>query len=185
MYGRAAGLHGPDKHGNYGGNRMTRTNAREIAVHLTFALSFSDLTAEELLETQLSRNAFEMLAEEDRLYAEFPDEKQLRYITELVKGAHQHAPELDDYIARFSVGWKFSRISRVAAAVMRVAMYEILYMPDIPNSAAINEAVELAKGYETPQAVSFINGILGSFVRAEFPEISGAKPEKGAKEEKT
>ena len=51
---------------------------------------------------------------------------------------------------------------------MRVAMYEILYMPDIPNGASINEAVEIAKKYETPETVKFINGILGSFVRQEI-----------------
>ena len=53
---------------------------------------------------------------------------------------------------------------------MRVAMYEILYMPDIPAAAAINDAVEIAKKYEDGKVVSFINGILGAFVRAEFPE---------------
>ena len=54
---------------------------------------------------------------------------------------------------------------------MRVSMYEILYMQDVPNAAAINEALEIAKGYETPEVVSFINGILGSFVRKEsIPE---------------
>jgi len=47
-------------------------------------------------------------------------------------------------------------------------MYEVLYMPDIPDGAAINEAVELAKRYETPETVSFINGILGSFSRKEI-----------------
>ena len=52
---------------------------------------------------------------------------------------------------------------------MRLAMYEILYMPEIPNGAAINEAVEIAKKYEAPDVVRFINGILGSFVRAEIP----------------
>ena len=53
---------------------------------------------------------------------------------------------------------------------MRVAMYEILYMPDIPNGASINEAVEIAKKYETPETVKFINGILGTFVRQEAGE---------------
>ena len=53
---------------------------------------------------------------------------------------------------------------------MRVAMYEILYMPEIPNGAAINEAVEIAKKYEDPDVVRFINGILGSFVRGETEE---------------
>ena len=65
------------------------------------------------------------------------------------------------------MGWKFERIPLVAAAIMRLAMFEILYMPDIPNGAAINEAVEIAKKYESPEVVRFVNGILGSFVRAE------------------
>ena len=55
---------------------------------------------------------------------------------------------------------------------MRVAMFEILYMQDIPNSASINEAVEIAKKYETPETVKFINGILGTFVRQELPEAA-------------
>ena len=52
------------------------------------------------------------------------------------------------YIEKYAVGWKFERIPLVASAIMRVAMYEILYMPEIPNAAAINEAVEIAKKYE-------------------------------------
>ena len=53
---------------------------------------------------------------------------------------------------------------------MRVAMYEMLYMADIPAGVAINEAVEIAKNYESPEVVKFINGILGSFVRGELKE---------------
>ena len=70
-----------------------------------------------------------------------------------------------------------ARLNRVAIAIMRVAMYEILYMQDIPNAAAINEAVEMTKHYEEPEVVSFVNGILGSFVRNECPpEPVGLKP---------
>lgn len=58
---------------------------------------------------------------------------------------------------------------------MRLAMYEILYMPEIPNGAAINEAVEIAKKYETPDVVRFINGILGTFVRSETADAPPAK----------
>ena len=90
-----------------------------------------------------------------------------------------HGPELDDCISRYSVGWAFARIPRMAAAVMRTAMYEVLYMPDIPNAAAINEAVEIAKKYEPVEVVSFVNGILGTFVRTEF-EDTPPKPEKTA-----
>ena len=67
-------------------------------------------------------------------------------------------------------GWNFARIPLVASAIMRVAMYEILYMPDIPHGASINEAVGIAKKYETPETVKFINGILGTFVRRETAE---------------
>lgn len=146
---------------------MTRTNAREIAIHFTFELSFSDLSADEVLDNFFNKEYFALLGEEEPLYAEFPNEKQRNYICDLVRGAFQHGAELDGYIDKYSVGWKFSRIGRLAAAVMRVAMYEILYMPDVPNAAAINDAVEIAKNYEAPETVKFINGILGSFVRGE------------------
>ena len=148
---------------------MTRSNAREIAVHFAFELGFSSLTADELLEQNLTPESFALLGVEEPLYAEFPNAKQKNYITALVKGVYDHGAELDSYIEKFAVGWKFSRIDRVAAAIMRVTMYEILYMPDIPNRVAINEAVEIAKKYEEEEVVRFINGILGSFVRAEFP----------------
>ena len=97
-----------------------------------------------------------------------PGGKQSEYIRSVVEGVAQHAPELDEFIARYARGWSFERIPLVASAIMRVAMYEMLYRDDIPNSVAINEAVELAKKYETPETVRFINGILGSFVRSEI-----------------
>jgi transcription antitermination factor NusB len=96
--------------------------------------------------------------------------RKAKVVRTLVSGVFEHGPELDNYISRCAVGWNFSRISRVAASIMRVAMYEVLYMPDIPNAAAINEAVEIAKSYETPETVSFINGILGTFVRSQLPD---------------
>ena len=118
----------------------------------------------------LTKEAFAVLVEEDPLYQEVPNAKQAEYIRRLVKGVDEHAAELDGYIEKYAKGWKFSRIPLVASAIMRVAMYEILYMPDVPNGAAINEAVEIAKKYETPETVKFINGILGSFVRQEVSE---------------
>ena len=156
---------------------MTRSNAREIAVQLIFSLGFGNLSAQEVLDSQLTTERFEELAEENALYAQFPNEKQQQYIRDLVQGVFSHGPELDDYISRYAVGWSFARIPRMAAAIMRTAMYEVLYVPDVPNAAAINEAVEIAKRYETQEVVSFVNGILGSFVRAEFADTP-PKPEK-------
>ena len=156
---------------------MTRSSAREIAVHIIFALGFDTRSAQEILDAELNRERFQELAEELPLYAQFPNEKQEQYIRQLVQGVFAHGPELDDFIGRYSVGWAFARIPRMAAAIMRTAMYEVLYMPDVPNAAAINAAVEMAKKYEPVEMVSFVNGILGTFVRTEV-EDSPPKPEK-------
>lgn len=91
---------------------MTRSNAREIAVHFAFELGFSSLTADELLEQNLTPESFALLGVEEPLYAEFPNAKQKDYITALVKGVYDHGAELDGYIEKFAVGWKFSRIDR-------------------------------------------------------------------------
>lgn len=149
---------------------MVRNVAREIAIHLAYELSFTDQTVEELLDQRLTAESFASLSGEDAIYAQIPNEKQAAYIRRLVAGVEEHAAELDGYITKYAVGWSFSRIPLVASAIMRVCMYEILYMPDVPNSVAINEAVEIAKKYETPETVKFINGILGSFARQECPQ---------------
>lgn len=156
---------------------MTRNNAREIAVQMIFSLSFGNASADEVLESQMTPERFAELAEEFPLYSQFPNEKQAAYIKELVQGVFAHGPELDDYISRYARGWSFARIPRMAAAIMRTAMYEVLYMPDVPNAAAVNAAVEMTKGYETQEVVSFVNGILGTFVRTEFADAP-EKPEK-------
>lgn len=73
----------------------------------------------------------------------------------------------------------------MAAALLRCAIYEMLYLEDVPPAAAINEAVELAKCYDEPETVSFINGVLGGFARAELavePEEAEAVPETPAAE---
>ena len=72
---------------------------------------------------------------------------------------------MDGYIAKYAINWSISRISKVARAILQVAMYEALYVQDVPVSAAINEAVELARKYEDEDVVAFVNGILGSFAR--------------------
>ena len=138
---------------------MVRNTAREIAIHLSYELSFTEKTAEALVDQRLTAESFAELAEEDDVYREAPNAKQAAYIRRLVRGVDEHGAELDGYIEKYAKGWKFSRIPLVASAIMRVAMYEVLYMPDVPNAAAINEAVEIAKKYETPETVKFINGI--------------------------
>ena len=136
---------------------MTRTVAREIAIQLSFAAQLAGDDARETADTFFSREYFATLAEEDPLFLEYPDEKQLDYIRRLTGLVYDHMYELNHMIEKYARGWRLERISRVAAAIMRCAMCEILYMDDVPNAAAINEAVELAKGYEEPETVAFIN----------------------------
>ena len=151
---------------------MIRNVAREIAMHLSYELSFTDLTAEELVDARLRGDHFQDLAPEYEVYGKLPGPSQREYIRKLVCGVAGHGYELDRYIEKYAVGWRFERISLVAAAIMRVAMYEILYMEDIPNSVAINEAVELCRKYESDEVVKFVNGLLGTFVKEEItPEI--------------
>lgn len=148
---------------------MTRSKAREIAMHLCYEWGFTDLDVEELLRQRLNPDHFQRMAEDCNLYEWFPDPEQKAYIEKLIRGIAAHGYELDQYIEKYAVGWRFERMPLTATAIMRLAMYEILYMPEIPNRAAMNEAVEIAKKYETSQTVRFINGLLGSFFRCEVP----------------
>ena len=80
-------------------------------------------------------------------------------------GVENHLEVLDRLIDENSIGWKRSRLSRVAASLLRLALYEMLFEEDIPVSVSINEAVELAKKYGTGEDASFINGLLGTVAK--------------------
>ena len=111
----------------------------------------------------------------DELYAELPKGKYLDYILNLSSLVIEKREEIDGYIERYAKGWRPERISKTALAVLRCAIYEILYLEDVPAGAAINEAVELAKNYDEPDTVAFINGVLGSFVRGELEKQPAAE----------
>lgn len=153
---------------------MTRTIAREIAVQLSFSIAAQSGDQNQYLDDFFDREYFATLAKEDPLFAEYPGKKERDYIRALCTGVVEKQAELDGYIEKYARGWKLNRISRVALAVLRCCLYELRYMPEIPPAASINEAVELAKGYEEPETVSFINGILGSYMRGEQGEASPA-----------
>lgn len=148
---------------------MTRTGAREMAVRLIYSQSENPRDAREMLDELLSPEYYTTLRDEDELFASRPNAEELSYLERVVIGVQEHLAELDRYIEKYAVGWQFHRISRTAAAVMRVAMYEALYVPEVPTKAAMNEAIELAKKYDTPETVAFVNGVLGAFVKSEVP----------------
>ena len=148
---------------------MKRSTAREIAIQLSFAAAAANLEPGELFERFFDEEYYKSLASEQELFAEYPDPKQMEYIKRLTVLTAENRSEIDGFIERYAKGWKVERISRTALAVLRCAICEILYLDEIPNAAAINEAVELDKGYDDPDTVAFVNGVLGGFMRGEFP----------------
>ena len=146
---------------------MNRKTAREVAMKLVYEMDFNPEQSEEIIEFRLSEGGFSLLAGEDSCYSSMPDEQQRAYIETVVHGVSSRLSEIDEYIGKYAIGWKFNRISRVSAAILRVCIYELLCMPEIPEGSSINEAVELAKKYDSDDAPGFINGVLGSFVRTE------------------
>ena len=92
-------------------------------------------------------------------------EENKGYLQELIWGMWEKREKIDELIDRFAVDWTVERLSRVDRAVLRLAVYELLYCPDIPASVSINEAVELCKKYSGPQSGPFVNGILGAINR--------------------
>ena len=145
---------------------MTRANARELAVHLIYSQSFTGDEPEQIIEVRLDKEYYGKLSEENDVYAERPSRAQLAYIDGVVSGVANREEELNEQIQKFSIGWDISRISRLARTIMQLAIYEILYVADVPTGVAVSEAVRLAKKYDGDDTGSFVNGILGSFARS-------------------
>lgn len=125
---------------------MNRKSARENAFILVFEKNFRDEPLTSIIEDAIEARNFE-----------YDD-----YVEKVFCGIFDNLSEIDAKITENLRGWKLTRISKVSLSLMRIAVYEMLYMDDIPHSVSINEAVTLAKKYSTQDDSSFINGVLGS-----------------------
>ena len=146
---------------------MTRANARELAVHLIYGREFTGDEPEQVVSIRLNKEYYAKLKEENQVYSERPSRAQLGYIDNVVAGVANREEELNQQIGRYAIGWDVKRISRLTRAIMQLAMYEILYVEDVPTGVAVSEAVRLAKKYDGDDTGAFVNGILGSFARAQ------------------
>lgn len=132
---------------------MSRKNARDAAMRLLYA---ADMGGD--IDTQ--RMPFDgdaqmgTLTEEDRCY-----------IASLYEGFSSNRDEIDRRIESMSNGWKVVRMGRVDRAILRLAVYELLFGKSIPEPVIIDEAVRLAKKYGAEKSSAFINGVLGGVVR--------------------
>lgn len=131
---------------------MGRKQAREGAMQLLFQMD--------------SNNEFEDSAI-DSFLENFPfGENESSYIHKTVTGVLENKDQIDDYITKQLESWSLERLAKVDLASLRLAIYEILYMDDIPIEVSINEAIELVKKFSTDDAYKYVNGVLGGFVRA-------------------
>ncbi|HBZ02294.1 MAG TPA: transcription antitermination factor NusB [Lachnospiraceae bacterium] len=135
---------------------MTRHELREAIFKTIFQMPFFDEGIPELNSDE------EFISEFISEYK--PSENNKVYIMSKVKDISDNLSSIDECIEKNSNGWKLARIGKSELAILRVAVYEILFDDDIPDKVAINEAVELAKEYAGDKSASFINGVLSGLV---------------------
>lgn len=150
---------------------MTRANARELAVHLIYSREFTGEEPQEVIATRLNKDYYSQLSQENQVYAERPSNAQSAYLDSVVSGVANRSDDLNETIQKFSIGWDVSRISRLCRAIMQLAIFEILYVDDVPTGVAISEAVRITKMYDGDDAAAFVNGILGAFARDLTQEV--------------
>ncbi len=145
---------------------MTRSNAREIALGCIFECLNARKAPEDVLDYRLKEPGLTDLMGEYEVFSQELTEKDEAYIRDVVTAAVVNTAKYATSVAALSDGWSGARIARITKAILILALAEIDFQKDVPASVAVNEAVELAKKYDTEKAPGFINGILGNYLRA-------------------
>ena len=129
--------------------KQTRSQARDAALTQVFQMNMHEDDMDVILEELLNAR---------------PEcETNLGYIRQIIDGVKEHEIELEDTVAKYlKAGWTLSRISKASLSIMKLAIFEMKYMDDVPPKVAINEAVELAKRYGDDGDPTFVNGLLGN-----------------------
>lgn len=139
---------------------MTRSESREILMHILFQMDAQDDCSEELRDLLLDGKSI-------------PKQHQ-DYIDAIFAIIKAHLPELDDLINRHSDKWETSRMPKTDLAILRLATAEIVFANDIPEAVSIDEAVEMSKKYGNESSHKFVNGVLGKIAR----EVSSSNESK-------
>jgi len=131
---------------------MRRTEARELLMQLMFQMEI--------------QNDYS-LVHKDKFIKEYMEgSNQLEYFNHLYETIIRKLADIDEKLEFFSENWKISRMAKVDLAILRLSIAEILYIDDVPDSASINEAVDMAKKFSGDDSGKFINGILGKVARS-------------------
>ena len=124
-----------------------RRKSRELALQLLYQLDLQEAaSAEPYL---------------DEFWARHPVDAEVRtFVESLVRGTKLHQEKIDEVIVQFAENWELDRMAVVDRNILRLAVYELLYLHDVPTSVVLNEAIEIAKKFGTEDSGAFINGIL-------------------------
>ena len=125
---------------------MKRKRSREIAMELLFSMEISKNSYEETIECFVEDYEMDLKTID------------LEYIKEVMKSVVDHKEEIDEIIKNSLINWTIDRVSKVNLTIVRLAIAEMLYINDVPEVVAINEAIELTKKYSDDKSVSFVNG---------------------------
>ncbi|MDH6422577.1 transcription antitermination factor NusB [Aurantimicrobium minutum] len=128
-----------------------RSKARKRALDVLFSADVRDISVAEALEAEAQRAASEPERAASWLYAR-----------EILDGVIDHSVEIDETIETYARGWSLERMPAVDRAIVRIAVWEILYNSEVPNAVALDEAVEAAKSLSTEESSGFVNGLLAT-----------------------
>ena len=123
-------------------------NKKEIAMELLFSMEISKNSYEQTIESFIENYEMDLKTID------------LEYIKEVMKSVTDYKEEIDEIIKNSLINWTIERVSKVNLIIGRLAIAEMLYMDDVPEVVAINEAIELTKKYSDDKSVSFVNGAL-------------------------
>jgi N utilization substance protein B len=149
---------------------MTRRKGREIALQVLYQIEMSNLPAKEAL-AQYRKHFIEASSDEEEA-SSFEDVKDIEeafnFASDLVLGIEKNRNFIDEKIKEYTRNWSFDRLNSTDKNILRIAIFEMFFRPDIPEVVSINEAVELAKLYGTDDSPAFVNGILDSIYKKEL-----------------
>ena len=139
---------------------MSRAFAREDAFKLVFEMEITKIDSESAISY-----LYKTVEKKNEMWAqEFVSAPNRKYIEEIVRGVEEKCDFLIDIITPTLKDWTISRISKVDLALLKLAVYEIYFIEDIPEKVSVNEAVKLAKTYGGKESASFVNGVLGTIL---------------------
>jgi N utilization substance protein B len=126
-----------------------RSKARKRALDIVFESEARDLMLNDLLDERVAQG----------------EPPVNEYTARLIRGLAEHINRIDDLLEHYSEGWPLDRMPAVDRNVLRLGLYEILYVEDVPDAVAVSEAMNLVRDLSTDESPAFVNGVLGNILR--------------------